>query len=434
MNSTIVGRYRWRIVALLFFATTICYIDRQVLSMVSTDETFQKDILGLPKDHVMQDADYVNFKRALGDTDAAFKIAYAFGFLVVGWFIDKVGVKRGFSIALALWSLAGMFHGFVRGAWGLIAARFALGFGEAGNFPSAGKTISEWFPRKERSHAMGIVNAGANIGVIATALTVVHINHAFGWRACFIATGALGLILIVFWLKWYNKPREVKTITEGELAYIESDQEVESPGKVSWLQLFRYRQTWAFAGAKFLTDSVWYFFLTWLPLFFNRSSTLDEKLDMSSIGFTFVFIYLISDAGSIFFGWLTTYFMRRGWSLNSAKKTTLMICGICTIPIFFAAQTHSLYMAIGIIALATAAHQGFSSNILTIPSDLFPKKAVASVVGIGGTFGGIAGALVSFYVGRITGYLPIFIYASTAYLIATLWIHLMTPKMEKANI
>lgn len=434
MNSTVIGRYRWRIVALLFFATTICYIDRQVLSMISTDETFQKDILGLSSDHVMQASDHADFKKALGNTDAAFKLAYSLGFLIVGWFLDRVGVRKGFPIALGLWSLSGMLHGLVKSAGGLIGARFLLGIGEAGNFPSANKTISEWLPRKERSQATGIMNAGANIGVIATALAVPVLNHHFGWRVCFIVTGALGFILIAFWMKMYRKPRESQSLGAAELAHIESDMEQEPPGKVSWIRLFGYRQTWAFAGAKFLTDSVWYFFLTWLPLFFVRNNTLDQKLDISSVGFTFVFIYIISDVGSIFFGWLTTRFMKNGWSLNRARKTTLLLCGLCALPIFFAAFTTSFYVAVLIIALGTAAHQGFSSNILTMPGDLFPKYAVGSVTGIGGTLGGIAGAMMTWYAGHTDSYVPFFIYGSTAYLIATLVIHLCVPKMERAQL
>lgn len=402
--------------------------------MISTDEVFQKDILGLSSDHVMQASDHADFKKALGNTDAAFKLAYSLGFLIVGWFLDRVGVRKGFPLALGVWSLAGMLHGFVRSAGGLIGARFALGIGEAGNFPSANKTISEWLPRKERSQATGIMNAGANIGVIATALAVPFINQHFGWRVCFIVTGALGFILIAFWIKMYRKPRESKSLSAAELAHIESDMEQEPEGKVSWWQLFGYRQTWAFAGAKFLTDSVWYFFLTWLPLFFVRNNTLDQKLDISSVGFTFVFIYIISDVGSIFFGWLTTRFMKNGWSLNRARKTTLVLCGLCALPIFFAAYTSSFYVAVIIIALGTAAHQGFSSNILTMPGDLFPKYAVGSVTGIGGTLGGIAGAMMTWYAGHTDSYVPFFIYGSTAYLIATLVIHLCVPKMQRAQI
>lgn len=402
--------------------------------MISTDETFQKDILGLSADHVMGTSDHAEFKKALGNTDAAFKIAYALGFLIVGWFLDRIGVRKGFPIALGVWSLSGMLHGLVKSAGGLIGARFALGLGEAGNFPSANKTISEWLPRKERSQATGIMNAGANIGVIATALAVPFLNQHFGWRVCFIVTGALGFILIAFWIKMYRKPRESQSLSAAELEYIESDKEQDPPGKVSWIRLFGYRQTWAFAGAKFLTDSVWYFFLTWLPLFFSRNNTLDQKLDISSIGFTFVFIYIISDIGSIFFGWLTTKFLKNGWTLNRARKTTLVICGLCALPIFYAAFTGSYYVAVGIIALGTAAHQGFSSNILTMPGDLFPKYAVGSVTGIGGTLGGIAGAMMTWYAGHTDSYVPFFIYGSTAYLVATLVIHLCVPKMERAEI
>lgn len=434
MNSTVRGRYRWGIVALLFFATTICYIDRQVLSMTSVDPVFQREILGLSKDHVMTDADNKAFKGLIGDVDGAFKLAYALGFLIVGWFIDKIGTRKGFSISLAVWSIAGMLHGLVSRGAGLIGARFILGIGEAGNFPSATRTITEWFPRKERSFATGIMNAGANVGIITTAVAVPFMIIHFGWRTAFVVTGALGFILIACWLKWYNNPRDVKGLNPSELEYIESDQEVEAPGKISWIKLFGYRQTWAFAGAKFLTDSVWYFFLTWLPLFFATNNTLDQKLDLKTVGPAFLFIYIISDLGSVFFGWLTTKFMKSGWSLNRARKTTFILCGICALPIFYAAQTNSLYVAIALIALGTAAHQGFSSNLLTMPGDLFPKKAVGSVTGIGGTLGGIAGALMTYYAGHSDSYVPFFIYGSTAYLLATLVVHFFVPKMERANI
>jgi ACS family hexuronate transporter-like MFS transporter len=428
------GRYRWRIVALLFFATTICYMDRVVLSMVSADGTFQHDLLGISYDTPLTDADDVAFKKIIGDTNGAFMVAYALGFLLVGWFIDKIGVRKGLSIALTLWSIAGILHGFVRSAFGLLLARFTLGVGEAGNFPSAGKTISEWFPKKDRSKAMGFVNAGANIGTIVTALLVPIIIVTWGWRASFIIIGLLGLILVFFWNKWYYNPHEKPNLDPNELAYIEAGQEPESNEKVSWITLFKYRETWAFAGAKFLTDGVWFFFLTWLPLFFKKNELLDKQLDFSSIGFTFVFIYIISDLGSIFFGWLATKMANSGMSVNKARKVTILICGLCAIPVFFAAFTTSYYIAVGIIALGTAAHQGFSTNILTIPSDLFPKKAVASVIGIGGFCGAIASASLAIYVGRIDGFIPVFIYGSTAYLIALVWIHLMTPKMKKVEL
>ncbi|RAJ11051.1 ACS family hexuronate transporter-like MFS transporter [Chitinophaga skermanii] len=437
MNSTTIGKYRWRIVALLFFATTINYIDRQVLSFTVINEDFQREILGLAKNHVITAADDAQLKVLLGYVDAAFKIAYALGFLLVGWFIDRVGTRKGFSVSMIVWSVAGMVHGLVSRAAGLVGARFMLGLGEAGNFPAAVKTIAEWFPRKERSFATGIMNAGANVGVIATALAVPFIIAHLGWRASFVITGALGLVLLVCWRLWYNRPRLVKNLSAEELAYIESDpdgKEDDKPARVSWLKLFRYPQTWAFALPKFLTDCVWYFFLTWLPLFFAKNNTLDEKLDLKSVGIPFLVIYIISDLGSIFFGWLTSTFMKKGWSANKARKTTLFICGLCALPIFFAAQTNSLYVAIALIALGTAAHQGFSSNILAMVSDIFPKKATGSVTGIGGMMGGVSGALVSVYVGHIDGYMPIFIYASTAYLLALLVIHLCVPKMQQAAL
>ncbi|ATL49674.1 MFS transporter [Chitinophaga caeni] len=437
MSSTTIGKYRWRIVALLFFATTINYIDRQVLSFTIINEQFQLDILGLPLGHKITAADDAHLKALLGYVDAAFKIAYAMGFLFVGWFIDRVGTRKGFSFSMLLWSIAGVLHGLVSRAAGLIGARFLLGIGESGNFPAAVKTIAEWFPRKERSFATGIMNAGANVGVIATALAVPYIIHHFGWRASFVITGGLGLILLLCWRTWYNQPRKVQQLSAEELAYIESDKDeihTDDGQKIGWIKLFGYRQTWAFALPKFFTDCVWYFFLTWLPMFFAKSNTFDENLDLSTVGIPFLVIYIVSDLGSVFFGWLTSTFMKKGWSANKARKTTLFLCGLCALPIVFAAKTHSLHLAIALIALGTAAHQGFSSNILAMVSDIFPKKAAASVTGIGGMMGGVSGALVSLYVGQIEGYLPVFIYASSAYFIALLAIHLCVPRMQKALI
>lgn len=433
LNSTTSGRFRWRIVALLFIATTINYVDRQVLSFTMTDEVFRKEMLDLAPDATLTKEATDRFKILYGDVDAAFKFAYAIGFLIAGWLIDRIGTKRGFSIGIIVWSFAGVLTAFVGNIAGLRWARALLGLGEAANFPSSIKTVSEWFPRRERSFANGLFNAGANVGIILTALAVPYLIIQFGWRSSFLVTGALGFGLLILWWLTYSKPEQNTKLSADELAYIRSDEEKVVPVKVSWGRLLGYKQTWAFAVGKFMADPIWWFYMSWLPDFFNSNDALDQKLDLKSFGIPFLIIYVVSDAGSIFFGWLTTQFMNLGWSANRARKTTMLICALCVVPIFFAAQTSSLTVAIALIAVATAAHQGWSANMYTFASDLFPKNVVASVTGIGGMFGAVGGILLALLAGRIItafGYLPMFIIASCAYLIALGIIHLILPKLE----
>ena len=427
------GRFRWRIVALLFLATTINYVDRQVLSFTMTDEMFRKEMLDLAPDAVLTHEATDRFKVLYGDVDAAFKFAYALGFLVVGWLIDRIGTRRGFALGIVVWSVAAVLTGFVRNITGLRWMRALLGLGEAANFPSSIKTVAEWFPRRERSFANGLFNAGTNVGIILTAIVVPHLILRFGWRSSFLLTGGLGFGLLVLWWFTYNKPERSPQLSTGELAFIRSDDGKTAPLRLSWGRLLGYKQTWAFAVGKFMADPIWWFYMTWLPDFFNSNDALDQKLDLKSFGVPFLIIYIVSDAGSIFFGWLTTQFMNRGWSANRARKTTMLICALCVVPIFFAAQTSSLAVAVALITLATAAHQGWSANMYTFASDLFPKNVVASVTGIGGMFGALGGILLALLAGRIItafGYLPMFIIASCAYLIALIIIHLVLPKME----
>jgi len=430
------GNYRWRILAILFFATTINYIDRNVLSFAMLDEDFRRDMLGLASGAVLTDADNSEFKQMMGYVDAAFKAAYAIGFLLVGWFIDKVGTKIGFAFSIFLWSIAAAFHGLVNSIAGLRIARVFLGIGEAGNFPSAVKTVTEWFPRKERSLATGIFNAGANVGIIATAFAVPYLTSEHGWRSAFLVTGALGLILLLLWLFQYKTPDTPDLLSPEELSHIRSDNEYAPTKKVPWKSLWKHKQTWAFASGKFLTDPVWYLYLTWLPDFFNSNEALDTKLDLKSISMPFLIIYLVSDGGSVFFGWVSSYLIKRGYTVSRARKTTMFICAICVVPIFFASMTHSLYVAVALIALAAAAHQGWSTNLYTTVSDMFPPQAVSSVTGIGGMFGAIGGMVIAGLTGIIRtnfGYLPLFIMAASAYLIALLIIHLLVPNMKKVS-
>ncbi len=438
MNN-IVGSYRWRIVALLFFATTINYIDRNVLSFTMIDEGFRRQMLGISGNKPLSPADINHFKELMGFVDAAFKTAYAIGFILVGWFIDKIGTKKGFAYAITVWSIAGISHAFVNTFGGLSIARAFLGIGEAGNFPSAVKSVAEWFPKKERSFATGVFNAGANVGIIATAFSVPLIIAQYGWRWSFIITGALGLILIILWIIIYKRPEDHVNITDEELQYIRSDadEQVNSNEKLSWAKLLTHKQTWAVAIGKFMADPVWYFYLTWLPDFFNSNETLDQKLDLKNISWPFLFIFIISDIGSIFFGWLSSKFIKIGWSVNRSRKTTMLICALCVVPIIFAANTNSIYLAVALIALATAAHQGWSANVYTMSSDLFPKNNVASVMGIGGMFGATGGILIATFAGIIRvkyGYLPLFVFAGSTYLTALGIIHFLTPNWKKINL
>ncbi len=398
-----------------------------------TDEVFRKEMLDLAPDAVLTKEATDRFKVLYGDVDAAFKFAYAIGFLLVGWLIDRIGTKRGFALGITVWSIAGVLTAFVNNMVGLRWARALLGLGEAANFPSSIKTIAEWFPRRERSFANGLFNAGANVGIILTAIAVPYLILEYGWRSSFLVTGILGFGLLVLWWLTYSKPETNPKLSADELAYIRSDQEKVTPLKISWGRLLGYKQTWAFAVGKFMADPIWWFYMSWLPDFFNSNDALDQKLDLKSFGVPFLIIYVVSDAGSIFFGWLTTQLMNRGWTANRARKTTMLICALCVVPIFFAAQTSSLTVAIALIALATAAHQGWSANMYTFASDLFPRNVVASVTGIGGMFGAVGGILLALLAGRIItafGYLPMFIIASCAYLIALAIIHLVLPKME----
>lgn len=430
--------YRWRIVAVLFLATVINYVDRNVLSFTMIDDGFRRSMLGLPVDHVLSKADVDRFKELMGYVDWAFKTAYALGFLAIGYLIDRVGTRMGLTLGMAVWSVAGVLSAFTTGIKSMSSTRFLLGLGEASIFPSSVKAISEWFPKHERTLATGLFNAGTNVGVILTALAVPMLTLYFGWRASFFVTGLLGFFMLVLWWRFYSAPADHPHVTPEELAIIgEGKDEPVSTEKVSWLSLLKYRQTWALMTAKFIADPIWWFYLTWLPTFFNDSDALETKLDLKTIGLPFLVIYLVSDFGSIFFGWLSTRFMVGGMSLNAARKTTLLICALCIMPIYFASTTHSVFVAVALISLATAAHQGWSANIYPIGSDLFPKHLVASVSGLGGTAGGIGGMILAPVAGIVIarfGYGPLFLWASSAYVIAWILIHLILPKMEPIEL
>ncbi|MBP9914163.1 MAG: MFS transporter, partial [Opitutaceae bacterium] len=432
-------RYRWRICAVLFLATTINYVDRNVFSFTMLDTVFRHQMLGIPVDTPLTTGDLVTFKERMGYLDGIFKFAYAFGFLLAGYMIDRVGTRRGYSISITVWSIAAVGHGLVHSVTGMSWARLLLGVGEAGNFPAAIKTVAEWFPRKERSFATGLFNAGANVGIILTAVCVPFIIAHFGWRASFMITGSIGVLVLFAWLAVYRRPEEHPKLSPAELAYIRQDGAPEVAGgkPVKWRDLVQYPATWAFAVPKFLTDAIWWFYLTWLPTFFNDNPAFTTKLDLKSVGLPFLIIYIVSDLGSIFFGWLATKFISLGWTVNRARKTTMLICALCIVPILFAATTSNIVFAIALIALATAAHQGWSANLFTTVSDQFPRHAVGSVVGIGGMMGGLGGALLGASAGLIighAGYVPLFAIAASAYLVALGIMQWLSPRLDPVTM
>lgn len=418
ITSTI-GRRRWIICALLFFAATINYIDRQVFGIVTTDEAFRATIGWSPVEY--------------GWIQTAFQAAYGVGLLLVGSLMDKIGTRKGFSFAMVFWSAAAMAHALARSAVGFGFARIALGLGEAGNFPASIKTVAEWFPKKERALATGIFNSGTNIGAVIAPLTVPIIAVTWGWEWAFVLTGAIGFIWLAFWLALYRKPEDDPNLSKAELAHIRSDAE-ESLRKIAWARLIPHKQTWSFAIGKFLTDPIWWVWLFWLPPFLNAKF----GLDITKLGPPLIVIYVIADIGSIAGGWLSSNLMKKGWSVSSGRKLAMLICAVCVLPVVFATSTSNLWVSVLLIGLAAAAHQGWSANLFTTASDMFPCQAVGSVVGFGGMAGSVGGMILQASVGYIvqyTGsYFSVFIIAASAYMVALLIIHLLTPKLEPATI
>jgi MFS transporter, ACS family, hexuronate transporter len=423
-----VGRYRWVICALLFFATTINYVDRSVFGVL---ESTLKETIGWTA-------------TEFGDINAQFNLAYAIGFLFAGWLIDKIGTRYGYSIFLIVWSLAAAAHAFARNGTEFAMARFALGIGESGNFPAAIKTVAEWFPKKERAFATGVFNAGSNIGAIIAPLVAPVIAIHYGWQWAFISTGLVGLVWVFFWWPIYRPPRQHPKLSPAELAYIESDPP-DPPGRIRWLELLPFRQTWAFAIGKFLTDAIWWFYVFWFGKFMSEQFNVNLK----AIGAPMVTVFLLADVGSIFGGWQSSWMLRRGWSTNAARKLAMLTCAICVVPVVLAPLVHGSYsfgpwtmdakwIAVLLIGLAAAAHQGFSANLFTLASDMFPRSAVASVVGIGGFAGAMGGYLMNRGAGRLkdlTGnYFGMFAIAASAYLLALLVIHILVPRLTPVQI
>ncbi len=412
-RAPVAGRIRWTVAALLFAATTINYLDRQVLGVLKPTLTTELH---------WSETDYA-------DIVFWFQAAYAIGLLGFGRVIDRIGTRRGYAVAIGIWSVAAMLHAGVRSAVGFAVVRFTLGLGEAGNFPAGIKTIAEWFPKRERALAAGLMNAGSNVGAVITPLLVPILVLSFGWRSAFVVTGAIGFVWLAAWLAIYRVPRANKYLGAAELALIESDPP-EPKVAVRWRDLFRLRATSAFVIAKFLTDPIWYLFLFWLPDFFAKTYGLDLK----SFGPPLVVVYVLADVGSIGGGWLSAALIKRGFSVNDGRKLALLASAILVTPVAFASVASSLWLAVGILGLAAAAHQGWSANLYAVVTDTVPKSAVASVIGIGSAAGAVGGMIMAKSVGaileRLGTYQPIFIWASSIYLVALLIVHLLLPRLR----
>jgi ACS family hexuronate transporter-like MFS transporter len=412
-----VGTYRWRICALCFFATTINYVDRQVLGVLAPE---LQRVIG------WNELDYSNLVNA-------FQAAYAIGLLVAGGFMDRVGTRIGYAVAMGIWSMATAGTALVRTVVGFGTARFFLGLGESGNFPASIKTVAEWFPKSERAFATGIFNCGANIGAVVAPIVVPWLTVRYGWQSAFLVTGSLSALWIIPWVLMYRKPEEHPAVSEAELKYIQSDP-AEPETKIEWAKLLRYRQTWAFVIGKFLTDPIWWFFMFWLPKFLYAR----YSLTLTELGWPLVIVYNFATVGSIGGGWLSAVLLRRGWSVNRARKTAMLVCALTVTPIVFAANASRMWVAVLLVGMATASHQGWSANIFTLASDLFPKRAVGSVVGIGGFGGAVGGMVIATFTGFVLqfthSYLPMFVIAGTVYLLSLLIIHLLVPRMQPADI
>jgi ACS family hexuronate transporter-like MFS transporter len=415
--SSRAGYFRWVICGLLLLGVTKNYMDRQVLGLLKPM---------LQHDLGWNEIDYSNLVFA-------FQAAYALAMVLMGRLIDRLGTRLGYTLAMAFWSVAAMAHGLCNSLIGFAVARAALGFGEAGVFPASIKTVAEWFPKKERALATGIFNSGTSIGALVTPLIVPIVVKYWGWRWTFVITGGVGMVWLVAWLLLYGKPEEHPRLSQSELAYIRSDP-VAPVKKMQWSKLLGYRQTWAFAVGKFMTDPIWWFYLFWVPDFLHRT----HGLSLSQMSLPIVTIYALADIGSIAGGSLSSAMIHRGASVNRARKLTLLLCAISVTPMVFAHRVESLWGAVLLLGLATAAHQGFSANLFTLTSDMFPAQAVGSVTGIGGMAGAIGGMLIAKVVGyalQWTGsYMVPFLMAGSAYLLAVGAIHMLAPRMEPAKI
>jgi len=459
VNETI-GRHRWTICGLVFAATTVNYLDRNVLGLL-------KPVLSTAGVFGALKADQeLNYSTVV----ICFQIAYALGMLLAGKIIDKVGTKSGYAYSLIGWSIAAIGHAFGHHTWSFGMWRAALGVTEAGNFPAANKAIAEWFPKKERAFATGLYNSGANVGAIVAPLTVPYIALHWGWEWAFVLTGAVGLLWLAFWYSMYDSPAaklESGQLSQAEYNFIHSDldeQEAEridvGQAKVSWFRLLTFRQTWAFVAGKFLTDPIWWFYLFWLPSFLAGENARKVQAFMAANpGYTgkeadipgvivwelaVAVVYTVSTAGSIFGGWLPKKFINSGMDANKARKLAMFIFALFPLTVLFASRLGAIntWLAVATIAIACSGHAAWSANIFTTVSDMFPKKAVASVTGIGGMAGAVGGILIARAAGLLlkhytalgkveVGYGILFVVCGTAYIIAWTIMHLLVPKFKK---
>jgi ACS family hexuronate transporter-like MFS transporter len=411
--------YRWTICALLFVATTINYIDRQVLGILAP--TLQRE-LGWSE-------------AAYGDVVSWFSLPYAVGFLAAGRLFDRIGVRRGFAAAVIAWSLAAMAHAFARTTAMFSAARAMLGLAESANFPGAIKAVAEWFPKRERALATGIFNAGTNTGAILTPLIVPWIALTWGWQWAFIATGSLGFLWLVLWLALYRSPETHPRVTPAELQHIRSDPTDVAETGVPWVRLLGYRQTWAFATGKLLADPIWWFYLYWLPKFLDAQ----YGIKLAQVALPLIVVYLVADVGSVGGGWLSSALIKRGWTINRARKTAMLAMAVLIMPTALAPMAGSMWAAVLIVSVAAAAHQAWSANVYTLASDMFPRAAVGSVVGIGAFAGGMGGWAFQRVTGRVleangNDYTPIFLVCGLAYVSAWTIIHLLVPTLQPARL
>ncbi|TRX47322.1 MFS transporter [Fulvivirga sp. M361] len=396
------GKVRWQILTLIFFATTINYIDRQIIGILKPF---------IANDLSWDEADY-------GYIVTAFQIAYAIGLVTTGRFIDKYGTRIGYVWAIVVWSIAGMAHAAARSVFSFAAVRFVLGIGESANFPAAVKGVAEWFPKKERALAAGLFNSGSTVGAILAPIMVTWITISFSWQWAFIFTGALGFVWVIFWLKYYQVPEKHPKITSKELEYIAQDDIEKSEEKpIKWVELLKYKQTVAICSTRFISDWVWWFFLFWIPDFLSKTHGVNIK----EVVLPLITIYAISSIGGIGGGWISSNFIKRGKSIDYARKTTILLCALMILPVMLVSQMTNLWAAVGLISLAAAGHQGWASNIFTVVSDIYPKKAVGSMMGLSGFLGAIGGALSASFVGMLLdttkSYFLIFLVASSVYLI-----------------
>jgi MFS transporter, ACS family, hexuronate transporter len=413
------GRVRWVICALLFFAATINYIDRQVLGILAPD---------LQKEIGWTELDY-------GRIVIAFQIAYAVMMLAWGRILDTIGTKVGFAIAVVWWSLAAMGTALARSPVAFGAARFLLGVGEAANFPASIKTVAEWFPKSERAFATGIFNSGTNIGAVVAPITVPLLANAWGWQAAFVVTGAIGFVWVIAWWFLYHGLNEHPKVGESERQYIHDGADEPITAKVPIRQVLAYRQLWAFSTGKLLTDPVWWFYLFWLPKFLAQEHGIRGVALIPYL----TTVYLVSDAGSILGGYLSSALIKRGWTVNRARKTTMGIIAAIVPVVIIAPQTRSAWLAVWLIGIAAACHQAWSANLFTLTSDMFPRRAVGTVVGFGGFMGGVGGMLIAEFAGRVlqrdpSYYLPMFVIGGTIYLVALGIIHWLAPRLERAEL